>query len=88
MSLSPQDISHGLQIVAVRWHADSATLQRLNPVKNCSDIPWVLSSKYEGDFMEPAMRHNSALTYYDFRARMWVFSSSNIVHNPILILLS
>ena len=61
---------HGPCIIVERWHADSETSQWLSPVRNLDDVPLVLSSKYEGDFMEPAWRHNSALKYEDFRARM------------------
>ena len=40
------------------------------PVRAFLEIPLVISSKFEGGFMEPAMRLHSRLTYEDIRARM------------------
>ena len=40
------------------------------PVRAFREIPLVISSAFEGGFMEPAMRLHSKLTYEDIRARM------------------
>ena len=40
------------------------------PVRAFREIPLVISSEFEGGFMEPALRLHSKLTYQDIRARM------------------
>ena len=40
------------------------------PVRAFREIPLVISSAFEGGFMEPALRLHSKLTYEDIRARM------------------
>lgn len=40
------------------------------PVRAFRELPLVLSSKYEGAFMEPAQRYNEEIKIHDFRARM------------------
>ncbi|CAD6563748.1 MAG: hypothetical protein ASARMPREDX12_000045 [Alectoria sarmentosa] len=42
----------------------------LSPVKEYFSFPLVLSSKYEGAFMEPCQRYRREIRYEDFRARM------------------
>ena len=43
----------------------------LRPLQNFQDIPQVLSSEYEGEFMEPSQRQNSRIKHTDFRQRMY-----------------
>ena len=40
------------------------------PVRNFREIPLVISSAFEGGFMEPATRLHSKIAYEDIRARM------------------
>lgn len=40
-------------------------------VRGFEEFPVVLSSKYKGEFMEPAQRHNANIKHHDFRARMY-----------------
>ena len=40
------------------------------PVRNFREIPLVISSAFEGGFMEPATRLHSKIAYEDMRARM------------------
>ena len=47
----------------------------LRPLQNFQDIPPVLSSQYEGEFMEPTQRANKRIKHTDFRQRMYGFSS-------------
>lgn len=42
----------------------------LSPVRHFREIPLVLSSAFEGGFMEPATRLHSEMSYEDIRARM------------------
>ena len=43
----------------------------LRPLQNFQDIPPVLSSEYEGEFMEPTQRANKRIKHTDFRQRMY-----------------
>ena len=43
----------------------------LRPLQNFQEIPQVLSSEYEGEFMEPAQRRNKRIKHADFRQRMY-----------------
>ena len=43
----------------------------LRPLQNFQEIPQVLSSEYEGEFMEPAQRRNKRIKHTDFRQRMY-----------------
>ena len=43
---------------------------RETPVRNFREIPIVISSAFEGGFMEPATRLHSKIAYEDIRARM------------------
>lgn len=45
----------------------------LRPLQNFQDIPPVLSSEYEGEFMEPTQRGNKRIKHTDFRQRMYAF---------------
>ena len=45
----------------------------LRPLQNFQDIPPVLSSEYEGEFMEPTQRGNKRIKHTDFRQRMYGF---------------
>ena len=45
----------------------------LRPLQNFQDIPPVLSSEYEGEFMEPTQRGNKRIKHTDFRQRMYDF---------------
>ena len=40
------------------------------PVRDFREIPLVISSAYEGGYMEPATRLHSEMQYEDIRARM------------------
>ena len=40
------------------------------PVRNFVEIPLVISSAFEGGYMEPATRLHSKMAYEDIRARM------------------
>ena len=40
------------------------------PVRNFREIPLVISSAFEGGYMEPAMRLHSEIAFEDIRARM------------------
>ena len=40
------------------------------PIRDFREIPLVISSAFEGGFMEPATRIHSELRYEDMRARM------------------
>ena len=42
----------------------------LKPIRNFQEIPLVISSAFEGGFMEPATRMHSEMAYEDIRARM------------------
>lgn len=41
------------------------------PIRNFREIPLVISSAFEGGFMEPATRLHSEMAYEDIRARMY-----------------
>ena len=55
------NLYHQGLLVLDYWHA---------PVRAFREIPLVISSEFEGGFMEPALRLHSKLTYQDIRARM------------------
>ena len=40
------------------------------PIRNFREIPLVISSNFEGAYMEPASRLHSEMAYEDIRARM------------------
>lgn len=41
-----------------------------SPIRDFREIPLVISSAYEGGYMEPATRLHSEIRYEDIRARM------------------
>ena len=45
----------------------------LRPLQNFENIPQVLSSAYEGEFIEPAQRQNKRIQHVDIRQRMYDF---------------
>ena len=65
----------------------------LRPLQNFQDIPTVLSSEYEGEFMEPTQRRNKRIKHTDFRQRMYalffnrllLFSSSSTLFTIYLV---
>lgn len=64
------NVPYGMEIFIKRWCANSNISQWLSPVKEYFSFPLVLSSKYEGAFMEPCQRYRREIRYEDFRARM------------------
>ncbi|KAK0512584.1 hypothetical protein JMJ35_004601 [Cladonia borealis] len=55
----------------------------LRPLQNFQDIPPVLSSEYEGEFMEPTQRGNKRIKHTDFRQRMPPFISRQGEPRPV-----
>lgn len=51
----------------------------LRPLQNFQEIPQVLSSEYEGEYMEPAQRRNKRIKHTDFRQRMYVLSLDRLL---------
>lgn len=58
------NLYHGVQLVIDYWE---------KPIRNFEEIPLVISPKFEGGFMEPALRTHSEMALRDIRARMPAF---------------
>ena len=55
------------------WHYNGRLVidYWLRPLQDFQEIPHVLSSEYEGEFMESAQRRNKSIKHADFRQRMY-----------------
>ena len=74
------------RVAANRWYHNERLVidYWLRPLFERPEIPDVLSSEFEGCYMEPIVRSNIDIQHLDFRQRMYVKSRLHLLQKSLL----